>query len=134
MNEKQKLKFHGGIGMSLIPVAIYIFFCMVLFIGFKAFNMEALAVGGFLALLIGGVFCTSYNEFWESAIKGISSITSVSVVVILLLVGMFSALIKQCGLSGRYRRRSLQPYQVFGGCRRDHPRDLCSFRRDRWRV
>ena len=100
MSEERKLQFRGGIGMSLIPVAIYVFFCMVLFIGFKAFNMEALAVGGFLALLIGGVFCTSYSDFWESAIKGISSITSVSVVVILLLVGMFSALIKLCGLSG----------------------------------
>lgn len=102
MSEERKLQFRGGIGMSLIPVAIYVFFCMVLFIGFKAFNMEALAVGGFLALLIGGVFCTSYSDFWESAIKGISSITSVSVVVILLLVGMFSALIKLCGLSGRF--------------------------------
>lgn len=88
--------------MSLIPVAIYVFFCMVLFIGFKAFNMEALAVGGFLALLVGGIFCTSYSDFWESAIKGISSITAVSVVVILLLVGMFSALIKLCGLSGGF--------------------------------
>ena len=102
MSEERKLQFRGGIGMSLIPVAIYVFFCMVLFIGFKAFNMEALAVGGFLALLIGGVFCTSYSDFWESAIKGISSITSVSVVVILLLVGMFSALIKLCGLSGGF--------------------------------
>ena len=88
--------------MSLIPVAIYVFFCMVLFRGFKAFNMEALAVGGFLALLVGGIFCTSYSDFWESAIKGISSITAVSVVVILLLVGMFSALIKLCGLSGGF--------------------------------
>ena len=33
--------------------------------------------------------CTSYSEFWESAIRGISSTASVSVVVILLLVGMF---------------------------------------------
>ena len=48
------------------------------------------------------MFCTSYSEFWESAIRGISSITSVSVVVILLLVGMFSALIKLCGLSGGF--------------------------------
>ena len=47
MSEERKLQFRGGIGMSLIPVAIYVFFCMVLFIGFKAFNMEALAVGGF---------------------------------------------------------------------------------------
>lgn len=88
--------------MSLVPVGIYVAFCMVLFIGFKAFNMEALAVGGFLALLIGGIFCTDYEKYWNSAVSGISSITSVSVVVILLLVGMFSALIKTCGLSGGF--------------------------------
>ncbi|MCC8128196.1 MAG: Na+/H+ antiporter NhaC family protein [Clostridiales bacterium] len=97
-----KLEFRGGIFFSLIPVLIYVFFCVVLFIGFKAFNMEALAVGGFLALLVGGIFCTSYSAFWDSAIRGISSITSVSVVVILLLVGMFSQLIKTCGLSGGF--------------------------------
>jgi Na+/H+ antiporter NhaC len=102
MQQENQLKFRGGIMCSLIPVIIYVFFCMVLFIGFKAFNMEALAVGGFIALLIGGIFCTSYAAFWESAIRGISSITSVSVVVILLLVGMFSQLIKTCGLSGGF--------------------------------
>ena len=107
MDEKERqtekrLTFHGGILASLIPVGIYVFFCVVLFIGFKAFNMEALAVGGFLALLAGGLFCTSYKDFWDSAIKGISSITSVSVVVILLLVGMFSQLIKTCGLSSGF--------------------------------
>lgn len=102
MKEEKKLYFRGGIGMSLIPVVIYVAFCMVLFIGFKAFNMEALAVGGFIALMIGGVFCTSYSDFWASAVKGISSITSVSVVVILLMVGMFSSLIKLCGLSGGF--------------------------------
>ncbi len=100
--EENKLTFRGGIYFSLVPVVIYVFFCVVLFIGFKAFNMEALAVGGFIALLIGGLFCTSYSEFWNSAIRGISSITSVSVVVILLLVGMFSQLIKTCGLSGGF--------------------------------
>lgn len=97
-----RLTFRGGILFSLIPVLIYVFFCVVLFIGFKAFNMEALAVGGFLALLVGGLFCTSYSDFWDSVIRGISSITSVSVVVILLLVGMFSQLIKTCGLSGGF--------------------------------
>lgn len=100
--DRTKLKFRGGIGMSLIPVIIYVIFCMVLFIGFKAFNMEALAVGGFIGLLIGGIFCTSYSDYWDSAVHGISSITAVSVVVILLMVGMFSAMIKQCGLSGGF--------------------------------
>ena len=99
---KKKLKFRGGMFFALVPVVIYVFFCVVLFIVFKAFNMEALAVGGFIALLVGGLFCTSYSEFWDSAVRGISSITSVSVVVILLLTGMFSQLIKICGLSGGF--------------------------------
>ena len=99
---KKKLTFRGGMFFSLVPVVIYVFFCFVLFIIFKAFNMEALAVGSFIALLIGGLFCTSYSEFWDSAVRGISSITSVSVVVILLLTGMFSQLIKICGLSGGF--------------------------------
>ena len=56
----------------------------------------------FLGLLVGGLFCKSYSAYWDSAIKGISSITSVSVVVILLLVGMFSQLIKICGISSGF--------------------------------
>lgn len=99
---KARLEFRGGIWMSLIPVAIYIFFCVILFIIFKAFNMEALAVGGLIALLFGGIFAKDYSQFWDSAIRGVSSITSVSVVMILLLVGMFSQLIKTCGLSGGF--------------------------------
>ena len=103
MNRNEnKLTFKGSVTLSLIPVAIYVFFCVVLFIAFRAFNMEALAVGGFLALLIGGLFATSYSAFWDSAIRGISSITSVSVVVILLLVGMFSQLVKLCGHSSGF--------------------------------
>ena len=51
---------------------------------------------------MGGLFCKSYSAYWDSAIKGISSITSVSVVVILLLVGMFSQLIKICGISSGF--------------------------------
>ena len=98
----ERLEFRGGMFMSLVPVAIYVFFCVVLFIFFKAFNMEALAVGGFLALLFGGLLAKDYGKFWDSALKGISSITSVSVVVILLLVGMFSQLIKLCGLSNGF--------------------------------
>ena len=101
-NKTERLEFRGGMFMSLIPVAIYVFFCVVLFIFFKAFNMEALAVGGFLALLFSGLLAKDYGKFWDSALKGISSITSVSVVVILLLVGMFSQLIKLCGLSNGF--------------------------------
>lgn len=102
MEEKKTLEFRGGMAFSLAPVVIYVFFCIVLFIGFKAFNMEALAAGGFIGLLIGGLFCKDYAAYWDSAIKGISSITSVSVIIILLLVGMFSQLIKICGISSGF--------------------------------
>lgn len=102
MQDEPTLKFHGGMFMSLMPVVIYALVCATLFIYFKAFNMEALAAGGLVALLIGGLACTSYQKFWEAAIKGISSIPSVSVIVILLMVGMFSALVKLCGLSNGF--------------------------------
>ncbi|MFI3115421.1 MAG: Na+/H+ antiporter NhaC family protein [Clostridia bacterium] len=99
---KDELEFYGGRLFSLVPVGIYTIFCITLFIFLKAFNMEALAVGGFLALLFGGLFCKDYGKFWDSVINGISSKTSVSVIVILLLVGMFSSLIKTAGLSNGF--------------------------------
>ena len=100
--KKERLEFRGGMFMSLIPVAIFFAFCVILFVWFKAFNMEALATGGFIALLIGGAFCKSYTKFWNAAISGISSITSVSVIVIFFVIGMFSALMKESGLSGGF--------------------------------
>lgn len=98
----ERLQFRGGMFMSLVPVVIFFAFCAVMFIGLKAFNMEALAMAGFVALLIGGVFCKSYTKFWDAAIKGISSISSVSVIVIFFVIGMFSALMKTSGLSGGF--------------------------------
>lgn len=102
MEDQNRLTFRGSMFLSLIPVGIFFGFCIVLFVVFKAFNMEALAAGGFIALLIGGLFCTSYSKFWDSAIRGISSVTSVSVIVIFFVIGMFSGLMKQSGLSGGF--------------------------------
>ena len=98
----KRLEFRGSMFLSLVPVAIFFIFCAVMFIGLKAFNMEALAMAGFVALLIGGVFAKSYTEFWDAAIKGISSIASISVIVIFFPIGMFSALMKASGLSGGF--------------------------------
>ncbi|GHV14931.1 sodium:proton antiporter [Spirochaetia bacterium] len=100
--DKKRLEFHGSMFLSLVPVLIFFVFCVILFIVFKAFNMEALAMGGFVALLIGGIFAKSYVQFWDAAIKGISSITSVSVIVIFFVIGMFSALMKESNLSGGF--------------------------------
>ena len=99
---ENKLEFYGGMFMSLVPVAIFFGFCALMFIGWKAFNMEALAMAGIVALLLSGILCKSYIKFWDAAIKGISSITAVSVIVIFFPIGMFSALMKESGLSGGF--------------------------------
>ena len=57
MEENKTLKFRGGMIFSLVPVLIYVIFCIILFIGFKAFNMEALAVCGVFWIFLGGLFC-----------------------------------------------------------------------------
>ena len=45
------LTFKGGKKTALIPVGIFLFFCILYFIIFKAFEMYALGMGAFLALL-----------------------------------------------------------------------------------
>ena len=96
------LRFRGGLGMAFIPPVIFMGMCFLYFIVFKAFDMTALAMGGFVSLLIGGVFARDYGKFWEQVLKGIGSETSVAIVVILFLVGMISAMIKATGVAGGF--------------------------------
>ena len=78
---------------------IFLVFCVVYFVGFKVFDMNALAVGGFLGLLIGALFCKTYGAYWDAVLRGIGSSTSVSIVVILLVIGMFTKLMAISGVS-----------------------------------
>ena len=47
------LRFRGGLGIAFIPPVIFMGMCFLYFIVFKAFDMTALAMGGFVSLLIG---------------------------------------------------------------------------------
>ena len=96
------LQFRGGIGMAFVPAALFLVFTILFFIVFKTFDMTALAMGGFVSLLIGALFAKDYKGFWDSAIKGIGSETAVSIVVILFMVGMLSALIKATGVAAGF--------------------------------
>lgn len=59
MEERKRypVEFRGGQWWSVVPMLIFLVFCVVYFVGFKVFDMNALAVGGFLGLLIGALFC-----------------------------------------------------------------------------
>ncbi len=93
------LRFRGGLAMAFVPPAIFMLMCVLYFIVFKAFDMTALAMGGFVSLLIGALFARNYGKFWEQVLKGIGSETSVAIVIILFLVGMISAMIKTTGVA-----------------------------------
>lgn len=102
MTEPQRLTFRGGWTMAFVPIAVFLFFCVLFFVVLKAFDLTALAMGGFVALLVGALFSRNYGRYWESALRGIGSPTSVTIIVILFVIGMLSELIKATNVSGGF--------------------------------
>lgn len=88
--------------MAFVPVAIFLIFCVIYFVVLHAFEMTALAMGGLVALMIGAFLARNYSLYWDHVMNGISSPTAVSIVVILLVVGMLSQLIKATDVSGGF--------------------------------
>ncbi|WP_062106105.1 Na+/H+ antiporter NhaC family protein [Bacillus niameyensis] len=95
----QRLEFRGGWGAAFIPVVIFLFFCILYFIVFKAFEMYALAMGAFVALMVGAIFVKkgNYNRFWDSVYDGVKE--AVPITILLFVIGMFSELIKTTNIS-----------------------------------
>lgn len=96
---RTELRFRGGWAMSFVPVAVFLFFCVLFFVVLQAFDMAALAMGGFLALLTGALFARHYSRYWDAVMRGIGSPTSVAIIVILLVIGMFAELVKVTDVS-----------------------------------
>lgn len=98
-NENYKLEFHGGKAMSLIPLLIFVIFCVAFFVVFKVFEMEALAMGGILAIIIGSVFSKNWTRYWEAVVSGMSSNMMNMLALILLVVGIFGKLMSRGGVA-----------------------------------
>ncbi|MBM4763116.1 Na+/H+ antiporter NhaC family protein [Bacillus sp. B15-48] len=98
----QRLEFRGGWGTAFIPVAIFLFFCVLYFIVFKAFEMYALGMGAFVALMIGATFVKkgNYERYWNSVYDGVRE--AVPIAVLLFIIGMFSELIKTTNISSGF--------------------------------
>lgn len=99
---KQRLEFRGGWGTAFIPVVIFLFFCILYFIVFKAFEMYALAMGAFVALMVGSVLVKkgNYDRFWDSVYEGVKE--AVPITILLFVIGMFSTLIKETNISAGF--------------------------------
>lgn len=99
MEKNHSLQFRGQKVSPFIPVAVFLFFCILYFVVFKVFEMYALAMGAFIGLLIGAVFTKkgSYEAYWSAVYKGVCE--AVPIAVLLLIIGMFAALMKASNLS-----------------------------------
>ena len=100
--QKERLEFRGGWGMSFLPAVIFLFFCVLYFVIFKAFEMYALAMGAFVGLLAGGLFVKKghYDRFWDAVHKGADE--AVPIGILLLIIGMFAEMIKTANLSSGF--------------------------------
>ena len=99
MARNEYLEFRGGWYLSFIPLLVFFVFCILLFVVYLSYDMHALAMGGFLGLLIGAPFAKDYQKYWRSVIHGISSPNSVTIVLILFLIGMFAQMMKDSSAS-----------------------------------
>lgn len=100
--KKKPLEYRGGQWAAFIPVIIFLFFCVLYFIIFKAFEMYALAMGALLGLLVGSVFVKKgqYDRFWDAVYQGAKE--SVPIDILLLIIGMFAAMVKAADLSSGF--------------------------------
>lgn len=100
--QEERLEFLGGWGMAFVPVVIFLGFCVLYFVIFKAFEMYALAMGAFVGLLAGALLTKKgqYEKFWDSVYKGAEE--AVPIGILLLIIGMFGALVKATNISSGF--------------------------------
>ena len=99
---KKPLEFSGGWRVAFIPVIIFLFFCVLYFIIYKAFEMYSLAMGAFVGLMIGALFVRkgNYEQFWNCVYEGAKE--AVPITVLLFVIGMFAELIKSTNISAGF--------------------------------
>ncbi len=99
MNEQGDNTLFKSKWVALLPLGIFFVSCIYLFVFCKTYDMHVLAAASFIGLMITGFIATNKNSYWDAVIEGISSKESVTIVLLLLLIGMFSQMIKLSGLS-----------------------------------
>lgn len=98
-----RIKFYGGKIVALLPIIIFLGFCIEFFVVLKAFEMSALAMAALIALMLTALFAkgkSGAQRYWEAVYRGVQE--AAPILVLLLAIGMFSQLIKLSNLSGGF--------------------------------
>lgn len=96
-----RIRFYGGPLVALLPLGVFLAFCIEFFVILKAFDMGVLAMAALSALLVTALFVRSERaQYWEAVYRGVREAAPIA--VLLLAIGMFSQLIKLSNLSGGF--------------------------------
>jgi len=95
----KELPMFNNQATALLPLGFFFISCIVLFTHYMTYDMHVLAGAAFVGLMLTSFVATNRSAYWDSVIKGISSKESVTIFLLLLLIGMFSQMIKVSGLS-----------------------------------
>jgi len=97
-----RLEFRGGMYMSLIPLALFVVVCVLLFVVIKDYSMISLTTGGFAILVVCSVLSTSQSKYWNAIVKGMSSDTIQTLALILFIVGMFGKMMTRAQIANGF--------------------------------
>lgn len=98
-----ELRFRGGKNMALLPMIIFLVLCSLFFSVLHIFDMTALAMCTFLAIMAGAIFAKNVSQYWKSVIsQGIGSEMAVTIATILLIIGMYAKMIASSGVADSF--------------------------------
>lgn len=97
--KKYDVEFHGTSFFALVPLLLFVFFCILFFVVFKTFDMMHLCMGGYVALIIGFLLSKNWGKYWDAVAVGMSSKIMNELALILLIVGMFGKLMTRGGVA-----------------------------------
>jgi Na+/H+ antiporter NhaC len=92
-----RLEFRGGMYVAFVAPVIFLAGVIAYFIAFNVFDMNALTASGLVGLLIGALLARKYSSYWDAALRGVSSPTASTLLMILLAVSLFSMLLSTSG-------------------------------------
>lgn len=95
----KKIEFYGGIKTALLPLIIFVGFCIAFFVVYKVFDMEALAMGGLVGLIVGSLFSKNRIKYWDGVLRGVSDPMNAVLIMILLVVGIFTKMMARSGVA-----------------------------------
>ena len=97
LTNKHDIDFYGGKLVAFLPLVIFLGFCIEFFVVLKAFAMAALIALLVTAFLVKG---DKRANYWNAVYDGVRE--AAPILVLLLVIGMFSQLIKLSNLSGGF--------------------------------